>query len=735
MTKRSLKQIEESLRSKLAETSDDDLIAAMKSMDDPYHLGGRGQPQQIDIGLGGTGRSGTSKPRVSIQRAKELGIVKPDPKVWRKASDIPTLTDVIPPKQPKVWRRGEPESIAPPPQTAQEKLVAQAQQRAKETGEPTLAVTSPWASKILDRLFPEKLSDLANQRIEPRLDEDNKQQYSKDEYIEWAKKYAEQYKVPVPMVLHAMFKETGWLKDPEKMRTATSPTGARGVMQIQPQYAEKGAYKIKVKDLTDPEKNIEAGVRGLAYYLNKHKTPEKALAAYNAGEGGAANFLKTGDIKFLPKETKKYIQGYKDDVVHQLEKFYPKNKEKVAQVANNILATAVGAKDVQASDEIPQTTKQKSKPVGSTYATTDTQGKTTTYTKDSNGQWVSKSGEVLPMPAKPVAPAAKTAAPSTDSLTDKLKRVASGELVSRVFGDKKKPESVPVKSVATKTSEPAADTGLAKKDAYYSSKLAADPKNISVAAAVPLLAPAMAVADVLDYDIKALWPQKAEPAKPETRQSVSGKIEYPKKANAAAKPEKPAAAAVAPKIELQKDQTGLVKAKKELSDFEKAFAAARAEQGAAGTFSYTNPKTGKTGMYTTSYKGEKSQSKPEVAAVPDAAPTDRLKSATSEPPAPEVGDLNKAVQSFVPAQDSNKIVPQSDEPDEIEKIIKAKQTDVTPDAPMPTDAEIEAAKARSQKHLADIERELADKALVKESINTESNADLHDILRLAGRLK
>jgi hypothetical protein len=731
MTKRSLKQIEESLRSKFAENSDDDLINSIKSMDDPYHLGGRGQPQQIDIGLGGAARTGTSKPRVSLQKAKELGIIKPDPKVWRKASDIPTLTDVIPPRQPKVWRRGEPESIAPPPQTAQEKLVAQAQQRAKETGEPTLAVTSPWASKILDRLFPEKLSDLAKQRIEPKLDEDNKQEYSKDDYINWAKKYAEQYKVPVPMVLHAMFKETGWLKDPEKMRTATSPTGAKGIMQIQPEYAEKGAYKIKVKDLTDPEKNIEAGVRGLAYYLNKHKTPEKALAAYNAGEGGAANFLKTGDIKFLPKETKKYIQGYKDDIVHQLEKFYPKNKEKVAQVANNILATAVGAKDVQAADEIPKPSKQKSKPVGSTYTTTDTQGKTTTYTKDSTGQWVSATGEIMPMPTKPSVSSANAAAPSTDSFVNKLKRAASGELVSQAFGDKKKPDSVPVKSVATNTTQKSPN----KPDSYFSRKFASDPKNISVAAAVPLLAPAMALSDVFDYDIKTLWPQKDEPAKPKTTQSVSGKIEYPKKANAVAKPEKPSAAVAAPKIELQKDQTGLVKAKKELSDFEKAFAAARAEQGAGGTFSYTNPKTGKTGMYTTSYKGEKSQSKPEVAAMPDTEPTDRFKSATSEPPAPESGELNKAVQSFVPAQDSNKTVPQSDEPDEIEKIIKAKQTDVTPDAPMPTDAEIEAAKVRSRKHLADIERELADKALVKESINTESNADLHDILKLAGRLK
>ena len=47
------------------------------------------------------------------------------------------------------------------------------------------------------------------------------------------------------------------------------------------------------------------------------------------------------------------------------------------------------------------------------------------------------------------------------------------------------------------------------------------------------------------------------------------------------------------------------KAEKGLSDFERAFAAARKEQGAKGEFSYTDPKTGKTGTFTTAYRDEK----------------------------------------------------------------------------------------------------------------------------------
>jgi hypothetical protein len=47
------------------------------------------------------------------------------------------------------------------------------------------------------------------------------------------------------------------------------------------------------------------------------------------------------------------------------------------------------------------------------------------------------------------------------------------------------------------------------------------------------------------------------------------------------------------------------KAEKGLSDFERAFAAARKEQGAKGEFSYTDPKTGKTGTFSTAYRDEK----------------------------------------------------------------------------------------------------------------------------------
>lgn len=59
------------------------------------------------------------------------------------------------------------------------------------------------------------------------------------------------------------------------------------------------------------------------------------------------------------------------------------------------------------------------------------------------------------------------------------------------------------------------------------------------------------------------------------------------------------------KTEPKREVPDTSKLKKELSDFEKAFAAARKEQGAKGEFTFQDPKTGKTGTYTTAYKNEK----------------------------------------------------------------------------------------------------------------------------------
>jgi hypothetical protein len=285
------------------------------------------------------------------------------------------------------------------------------------------------------------------------IQEEKQPAYTRDQYIGWAKKYAEQYGVPLSLVLHSMYRESGFYGNAEKMRVAKSPTGARGVMQIQPEWAEKGVYKIKIEDLLDPEKNIEAGVRGLAYYFNKYKDPQKALAAYNAGESGAKTYLRTGDPKTIrTAQTKDYIKDFKDDVIHQLEKFYPKNKQKVAQVATEILGTAVGAGNAQAADERPQTTTKVTKTDADPNRVRKGKMSIGNVVKDlATGKYTDyDTGKPVTDPAKianferlyrgePEKPSTAASTAGQETFLDKVKRVAAGELTSKVFGGDKKP--------------------------------------------------------------------------------------------------------------------------------------------------------------------------------------------------------------------------------------------------------------------------------------------------------
>lgn len=186
---------------------------------------------------------------------------------------------------------------------------------------------------------------------------EKQEKYSKDQYIEWAAKYAKMYDVPVSVVLHAMYKETGWIGDADKMRVARNPgSGATGVMQILPQYAKD--YRIKPSDLTNPEKNIQAGARMLAKHYNTYGDAAAALAAYNWGPNSKEfkQWVQTRDVKLLPAETRKYIYGdpkkkdsvaYSNDPKIQLAALKPETK--LAAAGNDVLAALTGSGNAQAA--------------------------------------------------------------------------------------------------------------------------------------------------------------------------------------------------------------------------------------------------------------------------------------------------------------------------------------------------------------------------------------------------
>jgi soluble lytic murein transglycosylase-like protein len=85
---------------------------------------------------------------------------------------------------------------------------------------------------------------------------------------------------------------------------AVSSKGAYGLMQLLPETARRFGLKKK-KDLFDPRKNLEAGVRYLKWLADRFGgDAEKILAAYNAGEGAVERF---GGIPPY-QETQSYVQ-------------------------------------------------------------------------------------------------------------------------------------------------------------------------------------------------------------------------------------------------------------------------------------------------------------------------------------------------------------------------------------------------------------------------------------------
>lgn len=81
---------------------------------------------------------------------------------------------------------------------------------------------------------------------------------------------------------------------------ALSKPGAQGLMQLMPTTAAM----YSVADAFDPKQNIAAGTQHIRYLLNRYKSIELALAAYNAGEG---NVKKYGGIPPFA-ETRDYVK-------------------------------------------------------------------------------------------------------------------------------------------------------------------------------------------------------------------------------------------------------------------------------------------------------------------------------------------------------------------------------------------------------------------------------------------
>lgn len=122
---------------------------------------------------------------------------------------------------------------------------------------------------------------------------------------------AERYSIDADLIHCVIAVESNF--DPK----AISPKNARGLMQLLPQTAAR----FGVKDIFDPEENVNAGTRYLHELLGKyHNNLTLALAAYNAGPVRVDQY---GHRVPPYLETMKYVQ--------RIAKSYTKIKAAAAQ--------------------------------------------------------------------------------------------------------------------------------------------------------------------------------------------------------------------------------------------------------------------------------------------------------------------------------------------------------------------------------------------------------------------
>lgn len=102
---------------------------------------------------------------------------------------------------------------------------------------------------------------------------------------------AEEFGLPKHLVAAVIFAESSFRE------SVVSPKGAVGLMQIMPStaiwFAGKIGYPLRdVDQLKQAQTNVYLGCAYLDYLFEKFQHEKTVLAAYNAGEGTVANWLK-----------------------------------------------------------------------------------------------------------------------------------------------------------------------------------------------------------------------------------------------------------------------------------------------------------------------------------------------------------------------------------------------------------------------------------------------------------
>ena len=137
-------------------------------------------------------------------------------------------------------------------------------------------------------------------------------------YKEYVDKYSKEYNVDPLLVLSVIRGESNFNPD------AVSSRGAKGLMQIMDSTGEWIAKEIGIENFTpDMLFNEETNIRMGCWYLKNLEgefgSLDLLIAAYNAGSGHVAQWLKDErysgngkDLTYIPfAETKKYVDKVK----------------------------------------------------------------------------------------------------------------------------------------------------------------------------------------------------------------------------------------------------------------------------------------------------------------------------------------------------------------------------------------------------------------------------------------
>ncbi len=108
----------------------------------------------------------------------------------------------------------------------------------------------------------------------------------------------------------ALLKSVAQVESSGNVNTPDSSAGAQGLMQVMPATGQQ----MGMTDPHDPVQNIYAGAKYLSQMLDRYKSPDLAVAAYNAGPGRVDDYLSgkaalpTETLNYVPKVAANYKQ-------------------------------------------------------------------------------------------------------------------------------------------------------------------------------------------------------------------------------------------------------------------------------------------------------------------------------------------------------------------------------------------------------------------------------------------